>query len=480
MRLPVVHILFIATICFCNKSNAQQDTVLLALADFPAKYFKEVDKKIDKYSNRIKSKSEKTLTKLSHWENKIKNLLQKANPEAANRLFGPGKTTFSLLLEQLKKGKSIAENQTAEYNDYKDKLSTGIKYLQSKKSLLDSSLIKPLIKVTEKMSNLDETMANTEAVEKFVKERKKQLMDESLKYFGKSKYLSKINKESYYYVETLRNYKELFKDKKKAEETAMKVLNQIPAFKKFVKENSALASLFGSNSGNSVAQNITGLQTRSGINAFMLDKFTAGGPNAQEIFSQNMQMAQNEMNKLKTDLINKGASGGDGELPDFKPHNQRSKTLFQRIEYGSNMQFSKNNSFVPATADLGLSIGYKLNDKSLIGIGASYKMGFGSIQKISFTHQGIGLRSFVDWKIKKQFFFSGGFEMNYNAQFRNMAVIKNFNDWQQAGLIGVTKKMKLKTKLMKSTNLQLLYDFLHNQHIPVSQPIIFRVGYSFK
>ena len=128
---------------------------------------------------------------------------------------------------------------------------------------------------------------------------------------------------------------------------------------------------------------------------------------------------------------------------------------------------------MPATANIGVSVGYKLNDKSIIGLGASYKLGLGSIQRISITHQGIGLRSFVDWKVKKEFFISGGYEMNYQAQFNS------YDNWQQSGLIGLSKKINIKTKWFKGTKLQLLYDVLYRTHVPVSQPVVFRVGYEF-
>ncbi|HMJ48625.1 MAG TPA: hypothetical protein VK498_14940, partial [Ferruginibacter sp.] len=151
-----------------------------------------------------------------------------------------------------------------------------------------------------------------------------------------------------------------------------------------------------------------------------------------------------------------------------------------RLDIGNNFQFAKSTSLIPTVADIALSVGYKLNDKSVIGIGASYKMGLGSIQRIRLTHQGMGLRSFVDWKLKKQFFVSGGLEMNYNAQFKNIARLQQYNDWQQSGLVGLTKKMNIKTKWFKGTSVQLLYDMLYREHIPVSQPVLLRTGYTFK
>jgi hypothetical protein len=243
-----------------------------------------------------------------------------------------------------------------------------------------------------------------------------------------------------------------------------------------------LASLFrrpGGNDNGNVA-NLAGLQTRTSVQAIIQDRLAAGGPNAREQFSQNMQDGRAALSQLKDKIIKAGGSSSEANIPNFKPNDQKSKTFFQRLEYGSNFQFAKNNSLVPTTADIALSVGYKLNDKSVIGIGASYKMGLGSIQRISISHQGIGIRSFIDWKLKKQFFVSGGFEMNYNAQFKNITQLKDQSVWQQAGLVGITKKINIKTKFFKGTSIQLLYDMLYRQHNPVSQPVLFRTGYSFK
>ena len=69
--------------------------------------------------------------------------------------------------------------------------------------------------------------------------------------------------------------------------------------------------------------------------------------------------------------------------------------------------------------------------------------------------------------------------MNHHASFKDFAALRDANAWQKSGLIGISKKIALKTKLTKGTKLQLLYDLLHREHIPVSQPVIFRIGYQF-
>ncbi len=469
--------------------EAQTDSIFQTLENLqkvPVNYLNAIENKIDKYSSRITRKTEKTLAKLSRWENKIKNILDKVSPETSARLFGSNATTFGTLLKKLQEGKALTEGYKTKYNEYRDKLTTSIKYLETQKDKLDKNLINPINTAKKKLDELEQDVSNTEAIEAFIKERKKQLVNEVVKYIGKSKYLTKIDKESYYYIETLRNYKELFSDKKKAEEVALKLLNKIPAFARFVQDNSFLASLFGSPNSPASMASLQGLQTRASVNTLIQNQIAAGGPNALEVMQQNFQGAQAEIGKLKDKVMQMGGSNSDANIPNFKANNQKSKTFLQRLEFSSNFQFAKNNSFVPTIADIALSIGYKLNDKSLIGIGASYKMGFGSLQRLSISHQGMGIRSFIDWKLKWQFFVTGGFEMNYLPALQSLSVTLPLSGgaggglWQQAGLVGLTKKINIKTKFFKGTNIQLLHDILYRQHIPVSQPVLFRMGYSFK
>lgn len=474
IRLCILFLLLI--ICFTSK--AQIDSVLQSLQQIPAKYISQVDKKIDQYANRITSKTEKTLTKLSRWENKIHTLLEKVNPEAAQRLFADNQLTFTKALEKYKMGELVIADQRVKYDEYKDKLTTSLGYLEKQKDNLNEKVVSKVKIAKQKADELEKDDINSEAMQQFITERRKQLIDQSVKYIGNSKYLQKISKENYYYVETLKNYKELLHDKKKAEQTALSILNKIPAFKKFVQENSLLARLFGSSAGTGTTASLVGLQTRASVNTLIQNQIAAGGPNAQAQIQQNMQQAQAELSKLKDKVLKAGGgSSEDLNMPDFKPNQQKTKTFLQRIEFGSNFQFAKNNSYLPTTADIGLSMGYKLNDKSVVGFGGSYKMGMGVIEHISITHQGVGLRSFMDWKLKKQFFISGGYEMNYNAQFKNINQLQQYSDWQQSGLVGLSKKISVKSKLIKGTKVQLLYDFLARQHMPVSQPVVFRLGY---
>ncbi len=474
MLKPQLITLFLLLIV-CLTTTAQEDSTVQSLQQLPLKYISNIDNKVDKYSKRITSKTTKTLEKLSRWETKIKSTLEKVHPEAAQKLFGNGQLTFNSLLQQIKQGEATVLQYQQQYDQYRDDLTTGLKYIEQQKEQLGSSVLKKVAATRKKMEEFNSEEDRNAAIQQFIKERKGQLVNEAFQLIGKNKYLNKINKEAWYYAETIKNYKDIFRDEKKAEQTAKMILNKIPGFQEFVKKNSMLAGLFDIPSQNAVLQ--PGMQTRAGVQQLIQGRLATMGPDAQDIVSKNLQAAHSQLNDLQKKLAN-GYS--NGEMPGFTPNEQKTKKFSQRLEYGFNMQFSKSNGLIPSATDIAVSIGFKPNDKSLLGLAISYKLGMGSIDNIHFSNEGIGLRSFLDWKLKKQLYITGGFEMNYNEHFKDVAFLKDNDVWQRAALLGITKKFKIKTKLTKGTTVAVLYDFLSNQHIPVSQPVIFRIGYSVK
>ena len=168
------------------------------------------------------------------------------------------------------------------------------------------------------------------------------------------------------------------------------------------------------------------------------------------------------------------------DMPDFKPNNEKTKPFLKRLEYGSNIQTIRGSYSFPTTTDIGLTVGYKLNNKSIVGIGASYKQGWGrDIQHIHLTPQGLGLRSYFEYKLKKSFYATGGFEYNYQQPFNSMQQLNRSVIWQQSGLIGMSKVVDIKSKMFKKTKVQLLWDFLSYEQRIRTQPLKFRVGYDF-
>jgi hypothetical protein len=522
--------LIVCSLC-CNTAIAQRapgdsSTILPRLAN---KFAAQISRKTDTYYRRITDKTEKTLERLARFEGKVKSLLLKANPAAAARLFD-NQPSFADVLAKYREGKAIAMQYGRQYDEYRDKLKSTMGYLASppasrkigtgslppergvaemggekvqetsppasrkigtgslpggEKGVAEIGAMneakegaKRVLAVKEKLQRLDSLVSNTEAVQQFIKERKQQLISQAIQYIGKSKWLQKINKESYYFYETLKNYRSIFEDERKAETTALAILNKIPAWREFIRKNSVLASLFAVPGGGG-AQSLAGLQTRQSVQNLIQQQF-GSGPNAMAALRDNVQNAQSQLTQLKDKVLKGGGSSSD-ELPDFKPNNQKSKTFLQRLEIGTNLQHQRGNSFLPVTSDIGLSVGYKLNDRSVAGVGISGKVGWGrNIQSIRITGEGASARTFFNWKLKDKgsFWLSGGAELNYQARFYSTAILNNFSNWQQSALIGVMKKYSVGKKVKGS--ISILYDALYNVQAPARQPVVFRVGYSLK
>ncbi len=352
---------------------------------------------------------------------------------------------------------------------------SSITYAKEIKEKLSQSL--------EKVELLKSQLQKAEALKRFLIARKNEWKTQLAK-FGLAKNFKKLSKTVYYYQQQLAEYKNILNDPRKIERKALELLSKTKPWKDFFKKHSQLASLFrlpGSEGDPDYMASLAGLQTRAQVNGIIQAQLSNGGAAARDQLRQNLQAAQAQMNQLKDKILKFGSGSSDAAMPEgFKPNNQKTKTFWQRLEYGANMQSQKATNFFPVTSDLGLSVGYKLNDKSIIGIGASYKIGLGrGWNDIHFSSEGLGLRSYIDWKIKGGLWISGGYEQNLKTGFQDLSDLRTKNIWQQSGLLGLSKKLSIKTKFFKQTNIKLLWDFMSYRQIPRTQPVVVRVGYNF-
>ena len=471
-------ILLIGILCASVGAWAQSDTLSQPIS---AKYLDQVSSKAGELEQKLDRQSAKILSKFLKAEQKLQRKLGRKDSAKAQQVFGSAGQQYAQLQDKLARADKLRQ-----YIPSLDTLSSSLKFLQANPQLMAITREGPakLKEAMAKVNGLQTQFQKAEEIKKFLRERKEYLKGQ-LNNLGLGKQLKQLNKQAYYYSAQVNEYKQLLKDHKKAEQKAIELLSRTQLFKDFMRNNSQLASLFrlpGSSAGNAGATSLAGLQTRAQVNNLVQQQLTAGGPNAQAQFSQHMQQAQAQLNQLKDKLSKLGNSGSsDLEMPEgFKPNQQKTKNFLQRIELGVNIQSQKSNGYFPVTSDIGLSAGYKLNDKSVIGIGASYKMGWGeNIRNIRITHQGIGLRSFIEWKLKGSFWLAGGYEMNYRSGFRRFAELRDRSGWQESGLIGVSKVLDLRSKILKKTKVQLMWDMLSYRQVPKANAVVFRIGYSF-
>jgi len=468
--------------CFQLAAQGQEMADSVPAQKINAKYFEAVSKKAGTLEQQLDRRSEKALAKLQKHEEKIRKKLARLDSTAAKNLFAGAQTKYKELGERLKGPHTLTQ-----YIPRLDTLVTSFRFLQQNQEWLSQAndAKEKFNNAYSKVRELESQLQKAEDIKQFLKERREYL-EEQLSKSGLSKELKKINKEAYYYAQQIKEYREILKDTKKIERKAIELLSKTKLFRDFMKKNSMLASLFRMPADDPndpvYIASLAGLQTRTQVNTLIQNQLAAGGPGAQQAFQQNLQQAQSQLQQLK-DKVNKwGGGSSDDIMPEgFKPNNQKTKSFWQRLELGTNIQTQKATNLFPVRSDIGFSIGYRINDYSIVGGGLAWGMGWGTgWNNIRITHQSVGLRTYADIKLKGSFWITGGYERNFRNEIRNIDQLRNQSGWQQSGLIGVSKVVSVKSKVFKKTKVQLLWDFLAEQQIPKGQTIIFRIGYSFK
>ena len=281
------------------------DSSINTLQNLPSKYFSKIQNKISFLNEQMTKKSLKYLAKFEKQQKRLQEKLLKLHPELATSFLSNGKEKYDQLRKQLTaKANLINKVVGGQYIPYLDSLSTSLSFLKQFSSLSDK------VKSTlADLQSLQGNMQQAEKIKQYIQDEHGHFKDILSKYThlpaGIKKEFDNLNKTRYYYTAQIQEYKDMLKDPSKVEAKALSLLNKVPAFQKFMKENSQLASLFGiPGSSNSSSQVLAGLQTRSSVNELIQQRISAGGPNAQAQIQQNLAMAHAELNKIK-DQINK-------------------------------------------------------------------------------------------------------------------------------------------------------------------------------
>jgi hypothetical protein len=363
------------------------------------------------------------------------------------------------------------------YSSKLDSLKTAITFLEQNGAAGQSTALKQQYQqLLSKYNGLQAEFNQTETIDQYLSARQTEL-NRFLSNTGAMNSYNKLQQDIFYYRQQIAEYKAIWEDPSKLEKQLTSLLCKLPQFKQFFDQYSDLGTVF--QLGNSTAQvPANGMQTRATIEQF-IQQNRGLASNVQSQIQTSLPNPRDQLQAIKDRLAAQVQSNGDGPKTNFKPNHQKARSFLKRLEYETSIQSVKANYFFPATTDIGLSVGYKLNDKSVIGVGSSGKIGWGSnINNIAISGQGLSLRSFVDVKLKGSFWLSGGWEYNYQQPAIEDQQWKNSDNWKGSGLLGLTKTLALKSKGFKKYRIQLLYDFLHQQ-IPYTAPVKCRVGYSF-
>jgi hypothetical protein len=453
-----------------NSKRCQIDTAITTISSKLPQYVAGVQAKMERYQQRLTHSTAKTLKRLAKWEVRIKQSIEKVNPELAKHLFSESAMSFQRMLSEWDE-LVVNRRPGSAYDAYTDNLGSTLHYLQT------SQNSPQLQNAISTYRSLDSQQMRMAVLKKMMRERKTQLINAVIKAGTSNKYVQKMQKESFYFAETIRNYSDLFSDEKGWEEKVLSSLKNNPNFQTFCAKNSVLAGLFPNqaNSGLPVDQ---GLQSRQALTEMLVQKAGGNLEQLKKAAGPGLTEAQEQFRSLKNKAKDLQGVNAETEFPNFKPNTQRGKTLLQRLEYGFDFQLSRSNQYIPGGANIGFTLAYRLNDKSEMGIGFSNQVDLNFNPKFRIQMNSFGLRGFLNWKLRKQIAVYGGYEHAFGTRTTSNEQTREATSIPSA-LLGLQKKVNLGKGWLKTARLQLLYDWLSHTAKGSGKPLVFRIGYTF-
>jgi hypothetical protein len=471
------------------KTNAsQQDSTGIPekISNFPDRVFNRINRKVSSLDMEIDKRTEIYVKRMMNDEGKLRKEFTQIDSSASNSLFlCDAKKQYTDLLVTMNAETPSANKIIGQYLPTADSLQVSLSFLKVNPQLLSDEYAELTKSTLARIQQLQGKLNEDELIRQFIVQRKEQIGQ----YLSLQKYIPEsiksiyadYNKQLYYYSQQLNEFKQIWNDPDKLLSTAFRLLNKLPAFTSFMNKNSFLAGIFDAAGDGNMDSCINGMQTRNMIDEKVQGQITAGGESAASAFSSGLQSAQGALDQIKDKISSLGQGSEHADLPPgFTPNNQKTKTFWRRLELGANLQTSRTSAYYPNVLDLGISLGYRVNDKSTVGLGSSFKMGLGNdIRHVAVTASGASLRSFLDIQIRGGFSATGGLEYNHTAALTSFQDIRQLNEWTASGLIGVSKTISVQSRVFKKTTVTLLWDFLSYQQVPRTQPVIFRIGYGF-
>ncbi len=445
----------------------------------PDKFFGAIYKRSAGFENKLSSTTHKYLHRLKKKEHKLKRKLMRVDATAAQELFGKVDERYDFYSDILQDSSST-NIKSQVYSGHLDSMIATLSFLKQSGNINNAVDQSPhLQEALIQFKHVQDKLTQSHNIEQLLLKRQNDLKS-SLLNSGLGRQYRRLQQDVYYYRASIDEYREIWENPSKMEAKVLELAQKVPAFKDFFAKYSMLGQLFPMPiTATAGTVDIPGLQSREMVTTDMINRFGSQQQLSQQA-SNGFGSARTTIDQVKHKVESLGNSGEGIDMPNFKPDQQKTKSIWKRIEVGTNLQNVKGSTFFPVTSDFGLSVGYKISDNTVAGIGASYKLGWGSdYRNIRLSHEGVGLRSFVDIKLKGSFFATGGFEYNYQQPFENFRQFDGFDSWQQSGLVGISKIVSLKTKYFRKTKMQVLWDFLSYHQFPKRETLKFRIGYSF-
>src|SRR5258708_15207539 len=236
------------------------DTVTGKALSFPARLLGKLQSRTAGLDQQLTQQTEKYLQKMQRREDRLRKKLAAVDSNAAKQLFAGSAQRYAALAQKIRTDtgtRNIPLSGT--YMPYADSLQGALGFLQKNPGLLSgagganaagvtSAASAKLQSAASQFQALQAKMADADQARAFIQQRKQQISQYISQHANLQRLLSKqyagMNQDVYYYSQQLRQYKEMWNNPDQLEQKALALLNKLPAFQTFMKNNSHLAGLF--------------------------------------------------------------------------------------------------------------------------------------------------------------------------------------------------------------------------------------------
>lgn len=381
---------------------------------------------------------------------------------------GKIKAAYQRMLSKLQKP-DISAGAVREYLPKMDSLLTSASFLKSFQE------IPQLGQLTEKLSGLRLSYLEATNIEEEISGRIQHLLEN---YTGKIplKQVERLKQLSQTAKAQIREFKNMIEDPAPRVERLIDLAVQQQGFEGFFAEHAELSKLFMSPSLSLRAKPDSSLQTVAELQKHLEEKF---GKSAQSLLQKQQQSSQDAMSDYQSDILNRikqiGNSSKESDI-----NTESVKPMVKRLSFTTDIRSQRSNGLLPAFSELGINIGYRWSPRLIAGFGLSGRIGWGKgFSDLRVTAEGVGIRSFVDYRIKGGFYATGGFEAIYDPLPDQQSRTIVFSQWQKNGLIGLKKGFRIKNGFIKGASFKLMWNYLSYMQKGVVQPFDFRIGYDF-
>jgi hypothetical protein len=476
--LPLLALLVLAPVSGYSQQPDSVGTAVAGLSRLSSRDMSAMDRKYAGMQADLEKQAQKVLLGMQRKEDALQKKLAAKDSGTAQRVFNGVDAQYRKVSAQLSAANANTVSGSARtYLSRVDSLESALRFITaSGGSGLPAAKLQQLQALSGQLQQLEGKWAQAAEVQDFVRQRE-QVLQSKLGQLGSVASLGSINKEAWYYQQQLQQYKSELNDPEKVGELILGAVQKIPAFQAFWQKNSLLAQLFPLPAGYGTPMALDGLQSRAQLQG--LFKGSAGISANPDYANAQMGQAQSSLDKLKDKVTSLGGTSGSGDmtLPNFVPDGQHGKFLWRRLEYGFNIQNANQTTWIPMTSNLALTLGYKISDKAVVGVGSGFILGLGNgIQSIHFSSQGVSFRAYTDIRVKGGWWLSGGYERTYYQALTHLADLSAVSNWQPGLLTGLMRKWPVGKR---SASMQLLYNWLYAEQVPHAQALQFRIGYTF-